>query len=246
MPPAVKMFRLKVAADNGLPALFSTSRPGQANFEAGVGLQEMQRRAERGHREQRHHDQVRREGHQGLAACRPDRSWPTRHRRFQHRPTGRTGRPAEPANRQTGAGGTDRVQVENTLGGDDLRRLPHPQQQHQRQRPGQRRDDVGDLVGEEVRAEELRDTEGNPADQGGEPGLPDAAASVDHQHQDQRDEDREDRGLPAHHGAEEVRVQPGDLAQGGDRDRDCAERDRGGVGDQGDRRGLDRGRSARR
>src|SRR6195952_4393501 len=33
VPPAVNTFRLKVAEDNGFPSLFSTSRPGQANFQ---------------------------------------------------------------------------------------------------------------------------------------------------------------------------------------------------------------------
>ena len=32
VPPALKMLKLKVAADNGCPALLVTSRPGQANF----------------------------------------------------------------------------------------------------------------------------------------------------------------------------------------------------------------------
>ncbi len=119
---------------------------------------------------------------------------------------------------------------------DHLGRLPHPQQRDQRQHTGERGHDVGGLVGQEVRRDELRDGERVPADQRGGPGLPDPAAPVDHQH-----EQRQERGLPPDHRAELVRVQAGDLAEGGDRHRDRAERDRRGVGDQ-----RDGGRAQRR
>ena len=57
------------------------------------------------------------------------------------------------------------------LRGDDLGRLPHPQQQYQGERAGQRGDDVGNLVVEEVGAQELGNTEGDATDQRGHLGL---------------------------------------------------------------------------
>ena len=233
------MLKLKVAADNGLPALFSTSRPGQANF----GPEWASRKCSTGPNEVTANSATTiRYGAKAISAS-PLLTGPVLADPSPPVP--------EPADRdrssRTATGDPDRRDRPGATSRDTPRRRRSRDGCHTRSNstranaPARRRDDVGDLVGEEVRAEELRDAEADAADQGGEPGLPDAAASVDHQHQDQRHEDRQDRGLPAHHGAEHVRVQPGDLAQGGDRDRDCAERDRGGVGDQSDRRGLDRG-----
>ena len=251
VPPAVKMLRLKVAADSGLPALFRTSRPGQANFRPGVGVQEVFS----GPNEVRVNSATTiRYGAKAISASRPV-TGPVVGRRSRRGAAAARGRPRRRArwyrpnrccrrrrrHRPRGGRRVRAVSRRRCRRCRDLGGLPDPQQQHQGQGPGERRDDVGDLVVEEVRAEELRDAEGEPRRRRPAsqvcrtPRRPSTISTRISGTKTARIGVCRPTMAPR-----QVRVEAGDLAQGGDRHRDGAERDRGGVGDQGDRRGLDR------
>ena len=89
------------------------------------------------------------------------------------------------------------------LGEHRLRRLPHAQEAHQGEGRDEGGDDVGELDRDVVRADELRDREGDAGDQRRGPGLAHAALAVDHGDQDQRHDQREERasgGRPSSRG----------------------------------------------
>ncbi len=117
---------------------------------------------------------------------------------------------------------------------------PHLQQRQHRSRRYERGDDVGQLDVDVVGDRELHHRKRQPRGQRGRPALAKAPASVDHEHEHERDDHRQERGLPSNHLAECVNGQPGHLTKGDDRNRDCPERHRRGVGHQRDGRGLDR------
>ena len=77
----------------------------------------------------------------------------------------------------------------------------------------QRRDDVGELDRDVVRAHELADRERGAADHRRRPDGAHAAAAVDHADQDQRHEQRQQRRLAADHRAEVVLREFGQVAR---------------------------------
>jgi hypothetical protein len=91
-----------------------------------------------------------------------------------------------------------------------------------------------------VRGEELRDGEGDPDHERDGPGLAGATLAVDEDHQQQRDEQREQRGLAADVGADLLVRDAGQGTGGDDRGADRAEGDGRGVGQQHDDGGADR------
>jgi hypothetical protein len=121
-----------------------------------------------------------------------------------------------------------------------LARLPHLQQRDDHAGREQRRDDVGQLDRQVVRARELPDREGQAAPHGDRPRGLDAAAPVDHADEDQRDDQRQERRLAPDHRAEVVLREVGQRRERGDRHGDRSERHRRGVGDQRHRGRLDR------
>ncbi len=86
------------------------------------------------------------------------------------------------------------------VGQQRLARRPHAQEADQHAGGEQRGDDVGQLDRDVVRAEELREGERDAGHQRRGPGLAHAAAAVDHADQDQRHDQRQERGLQADHG----------------------------------------------
>ena len=76
--------------------------------------------------------------------------------------------------------------------------------------------------------------------QGCRPGFANAAQAVHHEHQPERHEQRQQRQLAAGHGANLERVNTGDLAGDDDRNAQCAEGHRRGIGDQAQACGVQR------
>ena len=113
-------------------------------------------------------------------------------------------------------------------------------------RPGrQRGDDVGELDGDEVGADELSEAEHDTDHQGHRPDLADAATTVSHEDEDQGHEQREEGGLAADDGADVLVGDPGQRAGGDDRDGHRTEGHRRGVGQQDDHGGAERGEADR-
>ncbi len=95
----------------------------------------------------------------------------------------------------------------------------------------------GDVVG----GRELHGGEGQSAGERGRPGLAQAAPPVDQEHQQQRYDEGEQRGLAADDRGDGVQGQAGDLGEGDDGGAHGAEGDRRGVGDERDDGGPYRG-----
>jgi len=92
----------------------------------------------------------------------------------------------------------------------------------------------------EIGHQELRNRKSRARHQGGRPDFerpPEPGKSPNHP---KRHEQRKEWQLPSDHRRELTQIKPGDAAQGDDRRPQRAERDRGGVGDQRQSRGLER------
>jgi hypothetical protein len=117
---------------------------------------------------------------------------------------------------------------------------PNAGEPHHRSDGNERGDDVGELDRNVIGNGELGDREAEPCDQRGRPTFAQSSPSIHHEHQYERDDQREERSLATDHRAEVVDRQAGHLRERRDRDRDRPKRHRGGVGNQRDRRGANR------
>ncbi|CAM2160510.1 hypothetical protein PT2222_80094 [Paraburkholderia tropica] len=120
------------------------------------------------------------------------------------------------------------------------RRRPQTQKRDRCARAEQRRDDIDEFDRQRHRARELRERERKTGDRGERPDFLEPASAVENEHEHERDEQRKQRRLASDHHADVVHRQARDLGEHGDRQAERAERDRAGVGEQADGRGLDR------
>ena len=119
--------------------------------------------------------------------------------------------------------------------------LPHAKERDGGGEADERGGDVGEFDRDVRRADPLGNRERDARDESDGPRVPDAAAAVGEDEEEQRHEDGDDRRLVPDVGAD---LLVGDLRQvtrGDDRDGDGAERDGRRVGDEDDRRGAQRG-----
>ena len=195
----------------------NTSSPGQANVTVhGASARNALTGRDVDQREDRDDDQVRRVGLDDLAAVVGRVASPPARRRAVPRPV----RGASRSCARWSPGSSPSVSpavapplpmaavaCAGSARSGDSGGLPHPQQPHDGGRRHERGDDVGERHRDVVGGDELGDAEGEPRDDGRQPGLADAALAVDDEDQHQRDDDGEDRRLPADHRAEGVHVQ---------------------------------------
>ena len=113
-----------------------------------------------------------------------------------------------------------------------LLRLPDLEEADQAGHRDQRGADIDDPGIDEVGDQELRDREGDAADQDRRPDLQHAAEAGEDPDQPERHDQREERQLPADHRAEQVRIEAGHAREAGDRRAERAVGDRRGIGDQ--------------
>jgi hypothetical protein len=123
---------------------------------------------------------------------------------------------------------------------DGFLRLPEPQHHQDRGDRDDGGNDVGQFHGEVVGGDELGNGEGNACHQCHGPGLLHAPAPVHDEHEQERHEQRDERGLPSGHRGQVVERQAGDAVERNDRRGHGAEGDGRRVGQQGDHRGLQR------
>ena len=111
-------------------------------------------------------------------------------------------------------------------------RLPEAQHDHGGGQARQGRDDVGELDGDVVGGDELRDGEDGTDDQCDRPTLLHSPFAVDEKAEEQRDHQGDERCLASDDGTDVLIVDAGQRPGGDDRCGDRAEGHRGGVGDQ--------------
>ena len=119
-------------------------------------------------------------------------------------------------------------------------RLPEFQQHDHGSDRTERGDDVDEPRPVIIGNEELRNRERDPGGQGGRPHAEHSAPAGLRPHDPERNDEREERELPADHLREGKFVDAGDFAQRNDRCAERAERDGCGVGDERESRGGER------
>ena len=123
---------------------------------------------------------------------------------------------------------------------ENTHRLPAFQEQRQTDQRHQRRDDVRQLRAEEVRAEVLGNRERTARHHHRRPGLLHAAPAVHNRHDPEQDDNGQEGQLAANHLADLEAVQPGDLSGHQNRNTHRAKRNRRGVHNQAQARGIER------
>jgi len=128
---------------------------------------------------------------------------------------------------------------------DLLTRVPQLEHREHRNDRCNRGEHIRQFDGEEVGGEKLDDREHEASDNGHRPRLPDTAATVDQQHQQQWYEHGHERRLTSRHRSEVLQREAGHAGESEDWCTERAERDGSRVGEQRDHRGLERFHASR-
>ena len=118
--------------------------------------------------------------------------------------------------------------------------LPESHQDDERDHRDRGAHDVDEPRAVVVAHDELHDREARAGDEAGRPDLDHAAPADLRGDEPERDDEREERQLPADHRAELVQIEPGDRRQRDERNAERAEGDRRGVADQRELGGFER------
>ncbi|KGD58095.1 hypothetical protein DP49_5028 [Burkholderia pseudomallei] len=119
-------------------------------------------------------------------------------------------------------------------------RPPHLQERRERDEARERRGHVGQLGPDVVRREELHEREAAARDERGGPRLAHALHAVHHEHEPERQKERQKRQLASRHRADRHRIEARHLPRDDHRNPERAERDGRGIRDQAQARRIER------